>query len=177
MAAATVKPAASPSIVQATQRRKNASVSGGYAEPPRLPERSYVDGVATSPGFIGAPPVETTKAGTGPFPGARFKEDVINKRASPGALRHSEEQIMAVSLHLGSVLDQAYEGKSLKELLAAPPSALTGLTERHNQMLSEVFGIQTIAELGSNKYFALAGARRTRQQDLVRLELLDPLRA
>jgi hypothetical protein len=25
-------------------------------------------------------------------------------------------------------------------------------------MLSEIFGIQTIAELGSNKYFALAGA-------------------
>jgi len=27
--------------------------------------------------------------------------------------------------------------------------------ERHNQMLSEVFGIQTVAELRSNKYFAL----------------------
>ena len=33
-----------------------------------------------------------------------------------------------------------------------------GLTERHNQVLSEIFGIQTVAELGSNKYFALAGA-------------------
>jgi hypothetical protein len=32
-AAATVKPAASPAIVQATQRRKNTSVPGGYAEP------------------------------------------------------------------------------------------------------------------------------------------------
>jgi hypothetical protein len=65
---------------------------------------------------------------------------------------------MAVSLDLGSVLDQAYEDKSLKEILAAPPSALAGLTERHNQMLSDVFGIQTVAELGSNKYFAVAGA-------------------
>ena len=64
---------------------------------------------------------------------------------------------MAVSLDLGSVLDQAYEDKSLKEILAAPPSALAGLTERHNQMLSEVFGIQTVAEMGSNKYFAVAG--------------------
>jgi hypothetical protein len=30
--------------------------------------------------------------------------------------------------------------------------------ERHNQMLSEVFGIQTVAELRSNKYFAVTGA-------------------
>jgi hypothetical protein len=28
---------------------------------------------------------------------------------------------------------------------------------RHNQVLSEVFGIHTVAEPGSNKYFALAG--------------------
>jgi len=30
--------------------------------------------------------------------------------------------------------------------------------ERHNQMLSEVFGIQTVAELRTNKYFAVTGA-------------------
>ena len=29
--------------------------------------------------------------------------------------------------------------------------------ERHNQMLPEVFGIQTVAELRSNKYFAVTG--------------------
>jgi hypothetical protein len=46
----------------------------------------------------------------------------------------------------------------LQEILDSPPSALAGLTERHNQVLSEVFGIQTVAELGSNSYFALAGA-------------------
>jgi len=45
-----------------------------------------------------------------------------------------------------------------KKSLDGPPSALAGLTERHNQVLSEIFGIQTVAELGSNKYFALAGA-------------------
>ena len=45
----------------------------------------------------------------------------------------------------------------LSRILNAPPSALAGLTERHNQVLSEVFGIQTVAELGSNKHFALAG--------------------
>ena len=65
---------------------------------------------------------------------------------------------MAVSFELGNVLDKAYEDKSLTEILAAPRSALAGLTERHDQMLSDVFGIQTVAELGRNKYFALAGA-------------------
>ena len=65
---------------------------------------------------------------------------------------------MATSVDLGKVLDQAYEDKTLREILNAPPSALAGLTERHDQVLSEVFGIQTVAELGSNKHFALAGA-------------------
>jgi hypothetical protein len=65
---------------------------------------------------------------------------------------------MATSVELGKVLDQAYEEKTLREILNAPPSTLAGLTERHNQVLSEVFGIQTVAELGSNKHFALAGA-------------------
>ena len=64
---------------------------------------------------------------------------------------------MATSVDLGSVLDRAYEDKTLQEILNAPPSALAGLTERHNQVLSEVFGIQTVAELGSTKHFALAG--------------------
>jgi hypothetical protein len=65
---------------------------------------------------------------------------------------------MATSVDLGKVLDRAYEDKTLPEILDGPPSALAGLTERHNQVLSEIFGIQTVAELGSNKYFALAGA-------------------
>jgi hypothetical protein len=43
------------------------------------------------------------------------------------------------------VLDRAYEDKTLPEILDGPPSALAGLTERHNQVLSEIFGIQTVA--------------------------------
>ena len=63
---------------------------------------------------------------------------------------------MAVSVNLSKGLDKAYEDKSLAEILAAPPSALAGLTEKHDTMLAEM-GITTIAQLGSNKYFALAG--------------------
>jgi hypothetical protein len=57
---------------------------------------------------------------------------VINKRISPSRSTDREELIMAVSVELSNVLDEAYEDKSLKDILAAPPSALAGLTERHN---------------------------------------------
>lgn len=64
---------------------------------------------------------------------------------------------MAIAVDLTKGLDKAYENSSLDEILAAPPSALAGLTERHDQLLKDALGIDTIAELGSNKYFALAG--------------------
>ena len=94
---------------------------------------------------------------------------VINRRVTP--LRSvPEEQVMAVSFELGSVLDRACEGKSLTEILAAPLSALAGLTERHDQMLSDVFGIQTVAELGRKQAFRPGwSAGCTLRQDLIRL--------
>ena len=64
---------------------------------------------------------------------------------------------MAISVNLDKGLDKAWEDKTLDEILAAPPSALAGLTERHDQILADGLGIKTIADLGSNKYFALAG--------------------
>jgi hypothetical protein len=64
---------------------------------------------------------------------------------------------MPVSIDLDKALDKAYENKSLDDILAAPPSALAGLTERHDELLKE-FGIKSLRDLGTNKYFALAGA-------------------
>ena len=64
---------------------------------------------------------------------------------------------MAVSVNLSKGLDKAWEDKSLEEILAAPPSALAGLTEKHDQLLAEALNIKTVRDLGSNKYFALAG--------------------
>lgn len=64
---------------------------------------------------------------------------------------------MPISVNLDKGLDKAYENKSIDELLNAPPSALAGLTEQHDKVLAEVFNIKTVADLGSNKYFALAG--------------------
>ena len=65
---------------------------------------------------------------------------------------------MPVSVNLHKGLDKAYENSSLEELLAAPPSALAGLTEKHDEILRDALGIKTIADLGRNKYFALAGS-------------------
>ncbi|MFJ4171029.1 hypothetical protein ACIPY3_16100 [Paenarthrobacter sp. NPDC089714] len=63
---------------------------------------------------------------------------------------------MAVSVELGKALDKAYENASLDEVLAAPPSALAGLTDKHDELLAGL-GIKTVRDLGSNKYFATAG--------------------
>ncbi len=64
---------------------------------------------------------------------------------------------MAVSVNLAKGLDKAYENKSLDEILAGPPSALAGLTAEHDKALAEALNIKTVADLGSNKHFALAG--------------------
>ena len=63
---------------------------------------------------------------------------------------------MAVSIELGKALDKAYENSTLEEVLSAPPSALAGLTEKHDELLAGM-GIKTIRDLGSNKFFATAG--------------------
>ncbi|WP_067653207.1 hypothetical protein [Nocardia harenae] len=65
---------------------------------------------------------------------------------------------MAVTVSLDKALDKAFEDKSLQEILAAPPSALAGLTEAADQKLLDVLKIKTIADLGNNKYFRLAAA-------------------
>jgi len=64
---------------------------------------------------------------------------------------------MAVSVKLDKALDRAYENASLEEILAAPVSALAGVTEADAEHLKAAFGIKTVRDLGSNKYFAVAG--------------------
>ncbi|WP_426998801.1 hypothetical protein [Pseudarthrobacter sp. N5] len=64
---------------------------------------------------------------------------------------------MAVSVDLAKALDKAYEDKSLSEILNASPSALAGVTDATAKALKDVLGIDTVRELGSNKFFAVAG--------------------
>lgn len=64
---------------------------------------------------------------------------------------------MAVNVVLDKALDKAYEGKSLSEILDAPVAALAGVSDSDAEHLAAAFGIKTVRDLGSNKYFAVAG--------------------
>ncbi len=68
---------------------------------------------------------------------------------------------MAVSADLSKHLDKAYEDKTLAEVLAAPVSALAGVSDADGELLQKAFNIKTIADLGSNKYFTWAQAMVT----------------
>ena len=64
---------------------------------------------------------------------------------------------MAVAVGLDKALDKAYESKGLDEILDAPVSALAGVSDGDAEHLASAFGIKTVRDLGSNKYFAVAG--------------------
>ena len=65
---------------------------------------------------------------------------------------------MAVSADLSKYLDKKYESSSLTEILAAPVSALAGVTDDDAEALRTAFRIKTVADLGKNKYFLAAQA-------------------
>ena len=65
---------------------------------------------------------------------------------------------MAVTANLDKMLDKAYENSTLDELLAAPVSALAGVSDGDAELLNKAFGIKTVADLGKNKLFKSAQA-------------------
>ncbi|WP_236788742.1 hypothetical protein [Amycolatopsis sp. GM8] len=65
---------------------------------------------------------------------------------------------MAISANLDKVLDKAYEGSSLPEVLDAPVGALAGVTDKDGELLKEAFNIKTVRDLGRNKFFRAAAA-------------------
>jgi len=65
---------------------------------------------------------------------------------------------MAVSADLSKYLDKAYENNKLEEILAAPVTALAGVTDEDAEALKRAFRIKTVGDLGRNKYFLAAHA-------------------
>jgi len=55
-----------------------------------------------------------------------------------------------------TLLDKAYETKTAKELIDAPVDALAGVSKGDADLLQKAFGIKTIGDLASNKYFVAA---------------------
>jgi hypothetical protein len=66
--------------------------------------------------------------------------------------------LMAVTADLAKLLDKAYEDKTLAELVDAPVSALSGVSEGDAKLLAEAFNVKTIGDLGRNKFFRAATA-------------------
>ncbi len=59
---------------------------------------------------------------------------------------------------LSTKLDKSYEGMSLADLANAPVQALQGLSEGDAELLKAAFGVTTIRDLGTSKYFLWAQA-------------------
>lgn len=60
-------------------------------------------------------------------------------------------------MKFAKLVDKAWEEKTAAEILAAPPSALEGLTEKHDEVLKGL-GIKTVGDLGKWKYATRAAA-------------------
>ncbi|MBT0769052.1 hypothetical protein KIH74_08945 [Kineosporia sp. J2-2] len=65
---------------------------------------------------------------------------------------------MAVSIELSKALDKGFKSSSVKEILDAPVSALSGVTEADAEHLAADFNIKTVRDLGTNKFFTFAAA-------------------
>jgi hypothetical protein len=63
---------------------------------------------------------------------------------------------VAVSIDIPKSLDKAYEDASLADLLKAPVSALSGVSDGDAAKLKEAFGIDSVEELGRNRSIRLA---------------------
>lgn len=55
-------------------------------------------------------------------------------------------------MNINNAVVKDYEGKSLKEIAAAPVQALQGVSENDAKLLDEAFGVKTVADLGALKF-------------------------
>lgn len=62
---------------------------------------------------------------------------------------------MADITHL---VDKAYESQNFSDLANAPVDALEGVSAGDAELLQKAFGIKTVRDLGTNKYFLRAQA-------------------
>ncbi|MFD9864059.1 hypothetical protein [Streptomyces alboflavus] len=62
------------------------------------------------------------------------------------------------AIDLGKVVDKAWVDKEIAEVLAAPVSALKGVSDRDGELLKEAFGVKTVADLADLKYVRWAQA-------------------
>ena len=61
-------------------------------------------------------------------------------------------------MNINKAVDKAFEGKSLKELVDAPVSALSGVSDADAEKLKAAFNVKTIGDLAKLKYVKWAQA-------------------
>ena len=61
-------------------------------------------------------------------------------------------------MNINKALKKAYEGKSFKELVNAPVSALQGVSENDAKLLEEAFKVKTVKDLAKLKFVVWAQA-------------------
>ncbi|MGF7120867.1 hypothetical protein AB4Z09_05705 [Rhodococcus sp. TAF43] len=59
---------------------------------------------------------------------------------------------------IASKFDKAFESRPVDDLADAPVTALRGLSESDAEHLRAAFGISTVRDLGTNKFFRWAQA-------------------
>ncbi|MFM1725551.1 MULTISPECIES: hypothetical protein [Rhodococcus] len=62
---------------------------------------------------------------------------------------------------IASKFDKAFESRSVNDLADAPVSALHGISDSDAEHLLAAFGIRTVRDLGTNKFFLWAQAVAT----------------
>ena len=65
---------------------------------------------------------------------------------------------MATNESLKEILDKAQETASLKDIMKMSPAVLQGVSENDAKLLQEAFGIKTVADMATNKFFLWAQA-------------------
>ena len=67
-------------------------------------------------------------------------------------------RLRRLAVNINKALDKAFETKPLKEIVNAPVDALDGVSASDAELLAKAFGIKSIRDLGTNKFFLIAQA-------------------
>mmetsp|Transcript_38451 Transcript_38451/g.99885 ORF Transcript_38451/g.99885 Transcript_38451/m.99885 type:complete len:150 (-) Transcript_38451:243-692(-) len=84
-----------------------------------------------------------------------WKHHRMAKAIAALAATEVDEPAAGSEFNLNKALCKAYEKQSLREVVAAPPSALEGITEKHDEAL-KVLNIDSVGDLAACKWAVLA---------------------
>lgn len=89
---------------------------------------------------------------------ANLGEQKINEGKSESKRKERSATEFGFKEVIKKNFDKAYENLSLEELINAPISAISGISEGKAEQLNKALGIETVKELATNKYFLFAHA-------------------